>query len=177
MRCPICKKDNDKVTDSRSAQDGNIIRRRRKCLECGHKFTTYEAIEQTPLYVIKKDNRREEFQREKLLGGIITACKKRPVSMESIETLMHAIEMEIRAGFHIEVPSGKIGEMVMHGLRQLDDVAYVRFASVYRQFKDAEEFIDELRNLKMERIRTQSTKSPPKGRKGKEILSLFSSSK
>lgn len=174
MRCPICKKDNDKVTDSRAAQDGNIIRRRRKCLECGYKFTTYEAIEQTPLYVIKKDKRREEFHREKLLGGIITACKKRPVSMESIEQLLHTIEMEIHTGFQVEVPSGKIGEMVMHGLRELDEVAYVRFASVYRQFKDAEEFLDELRNLKIERVQKQSTKTPKKGRKGKETLPLFS---
>ena len=150
MRCPICGKDNDKVVDSRSAQDGNIIRRRRKCLECGHKFTTYEAIEQTPLYVIKKDNRREPFQREKLLGGIITACKKRPVSMESIERLVHTIEMEIHSGFQVEVPSWKLGEMIIKGLRQLDDVAYVRFASVYRQFKDVEEFMEELRKLQSE---------------------------
>ena len=150
MRCPICGKDHDKVVDSRTAQGGNIVRRRRRCLQCGHKFTTYEAIEQTPLYVIKKDNRRELFQREKLLGGIITACKKRPVSMESIERFVHAIEMEIRSGFQVEVPSWKIGELVINGLKSLDDVAYVRFASVYRQFKDAEEFIDELRKLKVE---------------------------
>ncbi len=152
MRCPICGKDNDKVVDSRSAQDGNITRRRRKCLECGHRFTTYEAVERTPLYVIKKDNRREGFQREKLLGGIVTACKKRPVSMESIERLVHAIEMDIYSGFQVEVPSWKIGELVMNGLKQLDDVAYVRFASVYRQFKDAEEFIEELRKLKTDSI-------------------------
>lgn len=150
MRCPICGKDHDKVVDSRSAQGGTIVRRRRKCLECGHKFTTYEAVERTPLYVIKKDNRRELFQREKLLGGIITACKKRPVSMESIEKLVHTIEREIYAGFQVEVPSSKIGEGVINGLKQLDDVAYVRFASVYRQFKDTKEFMDELEKLKSE---------------------------
>ncbi len=157
MRCPICGKDNDKVVDSRSAQGGNIVRRRRRCLECGHKFTTYEAIEHTPLYVIKKDNRREVFQREKLLGGIVTACKKRPVSMESIERLVHTIEMDIHSGFQVEVPSWKIGELVMNGLKQLDDVAYVRFASVYRQFKDAEEFIDELRKLKIDQEKMNET--------------------
>ncbi len=150
MRCPICGKDNDKVIDSRSAQEGNIVRRRRKCLECGHRFTTYEAIECVPLYVVKKDNRREEFQREKLLGGLVTACKKRPVAMEAIERLVHTIEMDIYAGFQVEVPSWKIGELVIHGLKQLDDVAYVRFASVYRQFKDVEEFIEELRKIKIE---------------------------
>lgn len=150
MRCPICEHDNDKVVDSRSAQDGHIIRRRRKCLECGHKFTTYEAIERSPLYVIKKDHRREPFQREKLLGGILTACKKRPVSMESIERLVHKIEMDIHSGFQTEVPSWKIGELIIHALRQLDDVAYVRFASVYRQFKDVEEFLEELQKLKHE---------------------------
>jgi len=150
MRCPICEHDNDKVVDSRMAQDGNIIRRRRKCLQCGYKFTTYEAVEHTPLYVIKKDNRRELFQREKLLGGIKTACNKRPVSMESIERLVHTIEMDIRSEFQIEVPSWKIGELVMKGLKQLDDVAYVRFASVYRQFKDVNEFLDELEKLKQE---------------------------
>ena len=145
------------VVDSRSAQGGTIVRRRRKCLECGHRFTTYEAIERTPLYVIKKDNRRELFQREKLLGGIVTACKKRPVSMESIEKLVHTIEMEIHAGFHVEVPSWKIGELIMNELKQIDDVAYVRFASVYRQFKDAKEFMAELEKLKKEQNNTEIT--------------------
>ena len=148
MRCPICEHDNDKVVDSRSSQDSHIIRRRRKCLECGHKFTTYEAVERRPLYVIKKDNRRELFQREKLLGGILTACKKRPVPMESIEQLVHKIERDIHSGFQTEVPSWKIGEQIIQGLQQLDDVAYVRFASVYRQFKDVEEFMEELQKLK-----------------------------
>ncbi|PID58064.1 transcriptional regulator NrdR [candidate division KSB3 bacterium] len=150
MRCPICDRDRDKVVDSRSAQDGHIIRRRRKCLECGHKFTTYEAVERSPLYVIKKDNRRELFQRDKLLGGILTACKKRPVSMESIERLVHTIERDLYSEFQIEVPSSKIGELIVQELQQLDDVAYVRFASVYRQFKDVEEFMEELRKLKHE---------------------------
>jgi transcriptional repressor NrdR len=179
MRCPICAKDNDKVVDSRASQDGHIIRRRRKCLNCGYKFTTYEAIEQTPLYVIKKDGRRELFQHEKLLGGIVTACKKRPVSMESIEKLVQAIEMEIHAGFQTEVPSWKIGEMVMKALKQIDEVAYVRFASVYRQFKDVKAFIDELQTLKHEATsRKHRKRSRQKGKetRKKEPLPLFSKS-
>ena len=155
MRCPICEHDNDKVVDSRSSQEGHSIRRRRKCLECGHKFTTYEAIERSPLYVIKKDSRREPFQREKLLGGLLTACKKRPVSMESIERLVHKIEMDIHSEVQIEVPSWKIGELIIQGLQQLDDVAYVRFASVYRQFKDVEEFMEELQKLKYDHQPTE----------------------
>ncbi len=150
MRCPICGKDNDKVVDSRNAQGGSIIRRRRKCLECRHKFTTYEAIEYDPLYVVKTDCRRELFQRKKLLGGIVTACKKRPVSMESIEQLVHRIELDIHSGFQVEVPSWKIGEFVINGLKELDDVAYVRFASVYRQFKDVDEFLAEVQKLQRE---------------------------
>ncbi len=173
MQCPICGDDNDKVTDSRSAQEGTIVRRRRKCLACGHRFTTYEAIERTPLYVIKKDGRREPYRREKLLEGIVTACKKRPVSMEKIEKLVYSIEMEIYAGFQVEVPSAKIGEWVMNGLELLDDVAYVRFASVYRQFKDAEEFIEELRKLKEEQTQKQRGTSKEKGRKKTETLPLF----
>jgi transcriptional repressor NrdR len=178
MRCPICAQDNDKVIDSRSAQEGTIVRRRRKCLECGHRFTTYEAIEQTPLYVIKKDNRREPYQREKLLEGIITACKKRPVSMEAIEKLVHTIENEMYAGVHVEIPSAKIGEWVMQGLEQLDDVAYVRFASVYRQFKDAEEFIDELRKLREEQnTPKQRGNHKERERKKLETLPLFTKEK
>lgn len=150
MRCPICGKDNDKVVDSRNAQGGSIIRRRRKCLECRHKFTTYEAVEQTPLYVVKKDDRREPFQQKKLTDGIVTACKKRPVSMDAIERLARRIEMDIRAAYRAEVLSAKIGELVMNGLKELDDVAYVRFASVYRQFKDIDEFLAEVRNIRRE---------------------------
>ena len=179
MRCPICGKDHDKVVDSRSAQGGNIVRRRRKCLQCGNKFTTYEEIEHAPLYVIKKDNRRELFQREKLFQGIVTACKKRPVSMEAIEQLIHAIEMSLRSEFQTEIPAWKIGEFVMEGLKQLDDVAYVRFASVYRQFKDAEEFIEELRKLKTEQENKRAAKQTQGLRKTKETgeentLPLFS---
>ncbi|MBD3308216.1 transcriptional repressor NrdR [candidate division KSB3 bacterium] len=181
MRCPICTQDHDKVVDSRTAQDGNIVRRRRKCLACGHKFTTYEAVERDPFYVIKKDQRRELYQRDKLLGGILTACKKRPVPMKSIELLVHTIEMDIRSGFQGEVPSWKIGELVINGLKQLDDVAYVRFASVYRQFKDAEEFIAELRKLKAEqhsKTRHPKRELSQKAKKSskKEILPLFSDS-
>ncbi len=181
MRCPVCGKDYDKVVDSRSAQGGSIVRRRRKCLQCGNKFTTYEEIEHAPLYVIKKDNRRELFQREKLFDGIITACKKRPVSMDTIEQLVHTIELFIRSEFQTEIPSWKIGEVVMEGLKELDDVAYVRFASVYRQFKDAEEFIAELKKLKSEQENKRTIKQnqylrKAKKPKEKDTLPLFSSS-
>jgi transcriptional repressor NrdR len=176
MRCPVCGKDEDKVVNSRTAREGSIVRRRRKCTNCGHKFTTYEAIEQTPLYVIKKDQRRELFQREKLLGGIITACKKRPVSMETIERLVQAIEAETRSGFQVEVPSWKLGELVMQGLQQLDGVAYVRFASVYRQFKDAEEFIEELRKLRIDQHGKTSQTQHAKKDRSTETLPLFSES-
>jgi len=147
MRCPFCKTDNDKVVDSRGAESGAVIRRRRECLECGRRYTTYERIEEIPLRVIKKDGTREAFERRKIVEGITKACEKRPVSSEAIEQVVQEIERELADIADREVTSRQIGEMVMGKLRTLDQVAYVRFASVYREFKDIEQFLDELRPM------------------------------
>ena len=147
MRCPFCKTDNDKVVDSRGAESGAVIRRRRECLECGRRYTTYERIEEIPLRVIKKDGTREGFERRKIVEGITKACEKRPVSSEAIERVVQEIERELADIADREVTSRQIGEMVMRKLRTLDQVAYVRFASVYREFKDIEQFLDELRPM------------------------------
>src|SRR6266498_4104948 len=134
MRCPKCGRLDDKVIDSRASREGSVIRRRRECLDCGHRFTTYEEIEHQGLMVIKRDGRREEFSREKLLSGLRKACQKRPISPKLIEELVEKIVDEVTDKYDGEVPCGVIGERVMAGLRELDDVAYVRFASVYRRF-------------------------------------------
>ena len=147
MRCPFCKTDRDKVVDSRGAEGGAVIRRRRECLECGRRYTTYERVEEIPLRVIKKGGNREGFERRKIVDGITKACEKRPVSSEAIEQVVQEIERELADIADREVTSSKIGEMVMHKLRHLDQVAYVRFASVYREFKDIEQFLDELRPM------------------------------
>jgi len=147
MRCPFCKKDNDKVIDSRSANAGATVRRRRECLTCGKRFTTYEKVEEITLYVIKKDGRRDVFDREKIKRGLITACKKRPVSLQTIEDIVNRIEIELYEKFDREVKSTKIGDLVMRELRAIDHVAYVRFASVYREFKDVSEFMRELKPM------------------------------
>lgn len=147
MHCPFCHHPDHKVVDSREAQDGKAIRRRRECLQCQRRFTTYERVEQTALKVIKKDNRREDYDRTKILNGVLRACEKRPVSMEQIEQLVDGVEKEIAQHSDQEVSSTKIGEMVMNKMQQLDEVAYVRFASVYRQFKDANQFMHEVKNL------------------------------
>jgi transcriptional repressor NrdR len=147
MKCPSCGHLEDKVVDSRGSGDGLSIRRRRECLGCGKRFTTYEAIEEQPLMVIKKDGRRQPFDRQKLLGGLVKACEKRPVSMEELERLVEELERELSQQFEREVPSREIGERVMQRLHALDPVAYVRFASVYREFKDVEEFLRELKDL------------------------------
>jgi len=159
MRCPVCEKDEDKVIDSRSAKGGSVIRRRRECLGCGYRFTTYETIEQTPIYVVKRDGRREPFNREKLLGGILTACKKRPIPMETLETIVAEIETRIHNESPVEVPSQAIGELVMDKLQELDEVAYVRFASVYRQFKNVQEFMDESEAIRRRRLQKEVDKS------------------
>ncbi len=151
MRCPFCGSLEDKVVDSRLVRDGRAIRRRRECLACGRRFTTYEYIEQSPILVIKRDGRREQYQREKLVRGIKEACHKRPVSAEQIEELVDKIEGEIFARGVSEISSLDIGEIVMKYLHTLDEVAYVRFASVYRKFKDIAEFEDILREV--ERLR------------------------
>jgi len=147
MKCPFCGHDEDKVVDSRGSGDGTAIRRRRECLKCEKRFTTYEKIEEQELMVIKKDDRREPFDRHKVLAGLLKACEKRPVSMERLEGLVDELERELSQEFEREVPSKEIGERVMRRLHALDPVAYVRFASVYREFKDVEQFMRELKDL------------------------------
>lgn len=147
MKCPFCSHEEDKVVDSRTAQDGRAVRRRRECLKCGKRFTTYEFIETVSLTVVKNDGRREPFDRHKLLRGMILACNKRPVSEKKLESLVDEIEEELLALSKKEITSQEIGELVMKKLKDVDEVAYVRFASVYRKFKDKNEFFDELRGL------------------------------
>ena len=147
MRCPFCKADNDKVVDSRASEGGEAIRRRRECLECGRRYTTYERVEEIPLRVIKKDGTREAFDRRKILEGMSKACEKRPVSTEKLDELVSDIERQLADVAEREVTSHQIGELVMAKLRELDQVAYVRFASVYRAFKDINQFLEELRPL------------------------------
>lgn len=147
MHCPFCGHPDTRVLDSRPTEEGAVIRRRRECEACGGRFTTYEKVEVPPLVVVKKDSRREAFDRGKILRGLITACEKRPVAMEQLETLVAGVERELRAQFEGEVPSRVVGELVMEGLRHLDEVAYVRFASVYRQFTDINRFREELDRL------------------------------
>lgn len=147
MRCPSCQYNGTRVVDSRPADDNKEIRRRRECESCGFRFTTFEKIEATPLIVVKKDGSREEFSREKIIRGLIRACEKRPVSVETLEEMVMLIEKDLRRLGNAEVRSEDVGEMVMNNLAKIDEVAYVRFASVYRQFKDINVFIDELREL------------------------------
>ena len=147
MKCPFCGHQEDKVVDSRSSADGVSIRRRRECLACAKRFTTYEHVEEQPLMIIKKDGRREPFDRHKLLAGLVKACEKRPVSMDDLERLVDELERELSQQFEREVSSREIGERVMKKLHTLDPVAYVRFASVYREFKDVEQFMRELKDL------------------------------
>jgi len=147
MKCPFCQKSQNKVLDSRLSQNGKAIRRRRECLKCKKRFTTYEYIEKTPLRVIKKDSRREPFDRSKLLVGIVKACEKRPIGIERLEKLVNLIELSLQKDFQREVKSKAIGELVMKKLHEIDEVAYVRFASVYRQFKDVNQFMKELKHL------------------------------
>ncbi len=147
MRCLFCGHLESKVIDSRSTEEGTTIRRRRECLECGKRFTTYEKIETIPIIVVKKDGLRESFDREKVLNGILRACEKRPVTLSDIEKLIDDIESKLYNMLEREVTSEKIGEMVMERLKELDDIAYVRFASVYRQFKDINSFMDELAKI------------------------------
>lgn len=147
MRCPYCKTNNDRVIDSRASGDGAVIRRRRECLDCQRRFTTYERIEEVTLRVVKKDGLRVSFDRHKLLQGILKACEKRPVSVSEMERVCDRIEAQINEMFDKEVPSSVVGNLVMAELREVDPVAYVRFASVYREFKDVDQFLSELRPL------------------------------
>ena len=151
MRCPFCKQPDSRVIDSRAADEGTTIRRRRECSKCGRRFTTYEVVERLPLMVVKRDNRREPFSRAKLLTGIIRSCDKRDISMEQITNFVAEIEHEIRNRTEPEVPSEKIGEIVMERLKDFDEVAYIRFASVYRKFDDITNFIEELETLRAHR--------------------------
>lgn len=147
MRCPKCGCQDDKVIDSRASKEGATIRRRRECIACGYRFTTYEEIEHAGLVVTKRDGRREEFSKEKLLSGVRKACQKRPISPKAIEDLVEKIVNELSDKFEREVPAEAIGKLVMDGLRQIDQVAYVRFASVYRRFQEATDFVQEVRKL------------------------------
>lgn len=151
MICPYCRTDNDRVIDSRTSQDGFAIRRRRECLQCRRRFTTYERVEEPAIKVIKKDGARVPFEREKIRQGLEKACWKRPISEEQIEAIVAAVESDIHANFEHEVPSQHLGAVVMRHLRELDQVAYVRFASVYRQFKDVRDFVEELEPMLHER--------------------------
>ncbi len=147
MKCPFCNGDNTRVIDSRPADDNNAIRRRRMCDECRRRFTTYEKVETVPLMVIKKNNIREPFDRQKIVGGVLRACHKRPISAAQIEKLVDEVEAELYSKAEQEIPSSMIGELVMDRLRDLDSVAYVRFASVYREFKDVNTFMNELKKV------------------------------
>jgi transcriptional repressor NrdR len=150
MRCPKCGCFDDKVIDSRASREGSTIRRRRECTGCGQRFTTYEEIEHEGLMVIKRDGRREEFSKDKLLSGVRKACQKRPISPKTIEDMVERVVAEITQKYEREVPGMAIGERIMEELRDLDEVAYVRFASVYRRFQEATEFVREVKKLEEE---------------------------
>jgi transcriptional repressor NrdR len=147
MKCPFCGEQEDKVIDSRAGREGTVIRRRRECLECGRRFTTYEHIEEIPITIVKKDGRREVFNREKVGAGLRRACEKRDISMNVIESFVDELERDLRETGEKEIPSSVIGERIMGILHELDHVAYVRFASVYREFKDVNDFVSELKSL------------------------------
>ena len=147
MKCPFCSFEESKVIDSRPTDEGQRIRRRRECLSCGKRFTTYEIIESLPIIVIKKDKSRETFNRDKLMTGLLRACEKRPVSIDTLDNMIDEIETTLQNSLDREVSSEKIGQLVMEKLKKIDEVAYVRFASVYRQFKDVNTFMRELNKL------------------------------
>ncbi|MBU3760103.1 MAG: transcriptional repressor NrdR [Candidatus Omnitrophica bacterium] len=147
MRCPFCKAENDKVIDSRTANEGTIIRRRRECEDCSRRYTTYERIEEIPIHVVKKDGRREPYDRAKALDGIYKACGKRPVPLADQEAIVDELEKHLRDKYDKEIPSSAIGEFIMKRLGKVDQVAYVRFASVYREFQDVSHFMKELKSL------------------------------
>ena len=147
MKCPFCAEIDNKVIDSRLSKDGTVIRRRRECLICGRRFTTYEHIEEIPVMIVKKDGRREVFSREKVRSGLQKACQKRDISINVIDEFLDELERDLRETGEKEISSNKIGEKIMAKLHEIDDVAYVRFASVYREFKDVNDFVSELKNL------------------------------
>ena len=151
MKCPFCFAVDSKVVDSRPTDEGTMIRRRRECAHCGKRFTTYEKVEHIPILVVKKDGRREVFDSDKILSGLLKACEKRPITMKDLEALVQDIEKQVYNSLDREIFSQRIGEMVMERLKALDEVAYVRFASVYRQFKDINTFVEELNKLMKEK--------------------------
>ena len=151
MKCPFCAHVDDKVIDSREGRTGDTIRRRRECLKCGRRFTTYERIDEIPYMVIKKDGRRERFERQKILQGLLKACEKRPVATAKLESIVDDVEGVVQEATERELTTAEIGEMIMQQLKKLDKVAYVRFASVYMDFKDVQEFMTELKNLLKDR--------------------------
>mgnify|MGYP006373753643 CR=1 FL=1 len=155
MRCPACQHNGTRVVDSRPVDDHKEIRRRRECEACAFRFTTFERIEETPLIVVKKDGSREEFTREKILRGLIRACEKRPISLDELESVVHLIENDLRRLGQAEVQSETVGEMTMERLSMMDEVAYVRFASVYRQYQDINVFITELKELRLKQQHKQ----------------------
>jgi transcriptional repressor NrdR len=157
MKCPFCGFVNDKVVDSRESKEAESIRRRRECLQCGKRFTTYERIDEIPYMVVKKDGRREKFERQKVLNGLLRACEKRPVSMGKLEQIVNEAEAFVVDSPERERKSSEIGELIMNRLRKLDKVAYVRFASVYLDFKDVQEFMTELKDL----LKTKESAAPP----------------
>lgn len=147
MKCPYCGFEDDKVIDSRPTEEGAVVRRRRECIKCQKRYTTYEKVEVVPIVVIKKDKTREPFNRDKIINGLLRACEKRPVSLHDIEKIADSIETHVQNSLEKEITSIEIGEMVMQNLKDIDEVAYVRFASVYRQFKDINTFFEELKKL------------------------------
>ena len=160
MRCPRCAKDDDRVVDSRTSADGSVIRRRRECLSCFMRFTTYERIEESPLRVIKKSGERVRFDRDRILQGMLRACEKLPVSMRAIEDAVARVEAKCQGEYDREVQSSVIGSLVMDELRDLDQVAYVRFASVYREFKDVNQFLEELKPILDSRAEAKRSREP-----------------
>lgn len=147
MRCPYCAHLQDRVIDSRAANENRSVRRRRECLKCRRRFTTYESIEEISMMVVKRDGRRESFDRNKVISGILKACEKRPVSLQQVEDLVDRVERELQKKYEKEIPVQAVGELVMEKIHKLDEVAYVRFASVYRSFKDINQFMGELKDL------------------------------
>ncbi|MBI4459734.1 MAG: transcriptional repressor NrdR [Acidobacteria bacterium] len=160
MKCPFCGRSKDKVVDSRESKEGQSIRRRRECLACKRRYTTYERVDEVPYMIVKKDGRRELFERQKVLAGLLRACEKRPVSMNQLEEIVNEVEAKAVDSLDRELSSQAIGELLMNRLRDLDKVAYVRFASVYLDFKDVNQFLDDLKDL---------LRSPRRGRKNKTI--------
>lgn len=159
MKCPACNHPDDKVVDSRTTKEGEAIRRRRECLKCGKRYTTYEYIEKAPLMVVKKDGRRQAYDREKLLTGLLKACEKRPVSRSQLEQLVDDVEGATFGKFKHEVHSDELGREIIGRLQAIDEVAYVRFASVYRQFKDVTEFMDEIKGILVDKGKRRSPAS------------------